>query len=100
MGQLLSNQAGCCGSLEVRQIGSPAALVEEIGQGSARWAELAEFASLPLVRAADSHKGTYGHVLLLPGSLGKSGAAILPGRAALPSRPALVTLAHPQPLQP
>lgn len=100
IGQLLSNQAGCCGYLEVRQIGSPAALVEEIGQGSARWAEPEEFASLPLVRAADSHKGTYGHVLLLAGSLGKSGAAILAGRAALRSGAGLVTIATPEPVQP
>src|SRR5229473_2567055 len=100
LGQLLSKQAGCCGYLEVLQIGSPAALVEEIGQGSARWAEPEEFASLPLVRAADSHKGTYGHVLLLAGSLGKSGAAILAGRAALRSGAGLVTIATPEPVQP
>ncbi len=100
IGQLLSNQAGCCGYLEVRQIGSPVALVEEIGQGSARWAEPEEFASMPLVRAADSHKGSYGHVLLLAGSLGKSGAAILAGRAALRSGAGLVTIATPQPVQP
>jgi len=100
IGRLLSNQAGCCGHLEVRQIGSPAALVEEIGQGSARWAEPEEFASLPLVRAGDSHKGTYGHVLLLAGSMGKSGAAILAGRAALRSGAGLVTIATPEPVQP
>jgi len=99
IGQLLSPQAGCCGHLEVRQIGSPVALVEEIGQGSARWAEPGEFASLPLVRAADSHKGTYGHVLLLAGSLGKSGAAILAGRAALRSGAGLVTIATPESVQ-
>lgn len=100
IGQLLSNQAGCCGYLEVRQIGSPAALVEEIGQGSARWAEPNEFAALPLIRAADSHKGTYGHVLLLAGSAGKSGAAILAGRAALRSGAGLATIATPDPVQP
>jgi ADP-dependent NAD(P)H-hydrate dehydratase / NAD(P)H-hydrate epimerase len=100
MGQLLSNQAGCCGHLEVRQIGSPAALVEEIGQGAARWAEPEEFASLPLIRAADSHKGTYGHVLLLAGSVGKSGAAILAGRAALRTGAGLVTIATPETVQP
>jgi hydroxyethylthiazole kinase-like uncharacterized protein yjeF len=99
IGQLLSNQAGCCGHLEVCQIGSPAALVEEIGQGSARWAEPEEFASLPLVRSADSHKGTYGHVLLLAGSLGKSGAAILAGRAALRAGAGLVTIATPESVQ-
>jgi hydroxyethylthiazole kinase-like uncharacterized protein yjeF len=99
IGQLLSAQAGCCGHLEVRQIGSPAALVEEIGQGFARWAEPEEFTSLPLVRAADSHKGTYGHVLLLAGSLGKSGAAILAGRAALRSGAGLATIATPESVQ-
>jgi len=98
--QLLSPQAGCCGHLEVRGIGSPEALVEEIGQGSARWAEPQEFASLPLVRAADSHKGTYGHVLILAGSLGTSGAAILAGRAALRTGAGLVTIATPEPVQP
>jgi hydroxyethylthiazole kinase-like uncharacterized protein yjeF len=100
IGQLLSNQAGCCGQLEVRQIGSPATLVEEIGHGSARWAEPDEFAALPLVRAADSHKGTYGHVLLLAGSVGKSGAAILAGRAALRSGAGLATIATPEPVLP
>ena len=100
IGQLLSNQAGCCGHLEVRQIGSPAALVEEIGQGSARWAEPDEFASLPLIRAADSHKGPYGHVLLLAGSVGKSGAAILAGRATLRAGAGLVTIATPEPALP
>jgi NAD(P)H-hydrate epimerase len=99
IGQLLSNQAGCCGHLEVRQIGSPAALVEEIAKGPARWAEPEEFALLPLVRAADSHKGTYGHVLLLAGSVGKPGAAILAGRAALRSGAGLVTIATPEPVQ-
>jgi hydroxyethylthiazole kinase-like uncharacterized protein yjeF len=100
IGQLLSNQAGCCGHLEVRQIGSPAALVEEIGHSSARWAEPDEFTSLPLIRAADSHKGTYGHVLLLAGSVGKSGAAILAGRAALRAGAGLATIATPEPVQP
>jgi ADP-dependent NAD(P)H-hydrate dehydratase / NAD(P)H-hydrate epimerase len=100
IGQLLSNQAGCCGQLDVRQIGSPAVLVEEIGRGSARWAEPEEFASLPLIRAADSHKGTYGHVLLLAGSVGKSGAAILAGRAALHSGAGLATIATPEPVLP
>jgi NAD(P)H-hydrate epimerase len=75
-------------------------LVEEIGRGSARWAEPEEFASLPLIRAADSHKGTYGQVLLLAGSVGKSGAAILAGRAALHSGAGLATIATPEPVLP
>jgi NAD(P)H-hydrate epimerase len=100
IGQLLSRDAVCCGQLEVRQIGSPPTLTEEIGQRAARWAEPGEFAAMPLVRPADSNKGTFGHVLLLAGSVGKSGAAILAGRAALRAGAGLVTIATPEPVQP
>jgi len=95
MSQLLSRDADAVGALEVCSIGSPVALVEEIGKGTLRWAGPDEFASLPLVRSAKSHKGTFGHVLLLAGSLGKSGAAILSGRGALRAGAGLVTIATP-----
>lgn len=100
IGQLVSANAGCCGQLVVRGIGSPAALVEETGKGSVRWAGADEFAGLPLVRAADAHKGSYGHVLLLAGSLGKTGAAVLAGQAALRAGAGLVTIATPEPALP
>ena len=96
VGQLISQDAPNCGKLLVRSIGSPQALVEEVGKGTLRWAGPEEFANLPLVRAADSHKGTFGHVLLIGGSLGKSGAAILGGQAALRSGAGLVTVAAPE----
>ena len=95
VGQLVSPDAACCGQLVVRQIGSPPSLVEEIGQENLRVNGPDEFASLPLVRAADSHKGTFGHALLLAGSLGKSGAAILCGLGCLRSGAGLTTLATP-----
>ena len=97
IGQLISPDAGCCGQLVVRSIGSPAALVEEIGKARVRWAGLDEFAGLPLVRAAEAHKGSYGHVLLVAGSVGKTGAAVLAGQAALRGGAGLVTLATPEP---
>jgi len=50
---------------------------------------------LPLVRAADGHKGLYGHILVVAGSLGKSGAAIMSGSAALFAGAGLVTVATP-----
>jgi NAD(P)H-hydrate epimerase len=100
IGQLLSKDAPNCGKLLVRSIGSPAALVEETGKGNVRWAGPEEFAALPLVRAADAHKGTFGHVLLIGGSLGKSGAAILGGQAVLRSGAGLVTVATPEPVLP
>ena len=91
--QLLSRDSDAVGALEVCAIGSPVALVEEIGKGTLRWAGPDEFACLPLVRSVKSHKGSFGHVLLVAGSLGKSGAAILSGRGALRAGAGLVTVA-------
>lgn len=46
-------------------------------------------------RAMDSHKGDFGHLLVLAGARGKSGAALLSGGAALRVGTGLVTLAGP-----
>lgn len=44
-------------------------------------------------RARDTHKGTYGHLLILAGSFGKTGAAAMAGKAALKMGAGLVTVA-------
>jgi NAD(P)H-hydrate epimerase len=95
VGQLVSRDSACCGKLHVRGIGSPPELIEELGKGKARWIEPREFFDLPLVRQPDSHKGKFGHVLVIAGSLGKSGAAILASRGALRAGAGLVTTAIP-----
>jgi hydroxyethylthiazole kinase-like uncharacterized protein yjeF len=95
IGQLISPDAACCGQLTVRGIGSPAVLVEEIGKGTVRCVGPDEFSDLPLVRSADAHKGSYGHVLVVAGSLGKTGAAVMAGSAALRAGAGLVTVATP-----
>ena len=95
VGQLISSDAPCCGELIVRSIGSPPDLVDEVGKGNLRWVGPEEFASLPLIRAVDSHKGTFGHVLVVAGSLGKSGAAVLAGSASLYAGAGLTTVAAP-----
>ncbi len=46
-------------------------------------------------RRTAGHKGTYGHLVMLAGSEGKTGAAILAGKAALHSGCGLVTLVVP-----
>src|SRR3954468_13020137 len=51
-------------------------------------------------RAPDGHKGNYGHVLVVAGSRGMSGAAVLCGSAALRGGAGLVTVASPDPAQP
>jgi ADP-dependent NAD(P)H-hydrate dehydratase / NAD(P)H-hydrate epimerase len=44
-------------------------------------------------RRRDGHKGTYGHLLVLGGSVGKTGAALLAGKAGLRMGAGLVTIA-------
>ncbi len=47
-------------------------------------------------RPRSGHKGTFGHVLILAGSRGKTGAAVLAGKAAYRSGAGLVTIATPE----
>ena len=54
----------------------------------------------PPARAADAHKGTFGRVLVIGGSVGMAGAPALVGLAALRSGAGLVTIAVPAPVQP
>jgi NAD(P)H-hydrate epimerase len=51
-------------------------------------------------RPADGHKGTFGHVLVVAGSRGMSGAAVLCGSGALRGGAGLVTVGTPEPAQP
>jgi NAD(P)H-hydrate epimerase len=51
-------------------------------------------------RETDTHKGTYGHLLVVAGSRGKAGAAALAGRAGLRSGAGLVTVATAESQQP
>jgi len=55
----------------------------------------AEVGALIRERAADVHKGDFGHLLVVAGARGKSGAALMSGGAALRMGTGLVTLAGP-----
>jgi len=57
-----------------------------------QWTESEDFLNFPLPRAVATHKGTYGHLGIIAGSLGYHGAAVLTARAAQRARPGLVTL--------
>ncbi len=59
------------------------------------WTEPGDLAGLLRPRGADTHKGSYGHLLAVAGSRGKSGAAVLLARGALRSGICLVTVATP-----
>jgi len=51
-------------------------------------------------RVPGSHKGTYGHLRVIAGSVGKAGAAVLAATAALRAGVGLVTVATPAPALP
>jgi hydroxyethylthiazole kinase-like uncharacterized protein yjeF len=95
MGQLVSPRAASCGVLVVRDIGTPPELLESDPHLKLHWLEPGEFRPLPLARDPASHKGSYGHALIVAGSLGKSGAAVLAARAALRAGAGLVSVATP-----
>ncbi|HUO34321.1 MAG TPA: NAD(P)H-hydrate dehydratase [Candidatus Acidoferrum sp.] len=88
------------GTLVVGDIGSPPEIVEEVGKGSLRWSEPREFTRYAMRRRAEGHKGDYGHVLVVAGAVGKSGAAVLSSWAALRCGAGLVTAAIPAPILP
>ncbi len=95
VGQLLAPRADCVGKLVVRDIGTPRELLDDDPTLRLHWLEPGEFRSLPMVRKADANKGNFGHALIVAGSVGKSGAAVLGGRAGLRVGAGLVTVATP-----
>jgi len=84
--------AECVGDLVVAPIGIPPFLFDKPGLKL----ELVEGRMIqPFFRKRrkDTHKGSYGHLLIFAGSLGKTGAAALAGKAALRMGAGLVTVA-------
>jgi len=100
IGMFFGSAPGYVGQLLVREIGSPRELVEEVGKGTVRWLETGEFSEFALPRKPDGNKGNYGHVLIVAGSVGKSGAAVMASWAALRIGAGLVTAAVPEPVLP
>ncbi len=94
---LLYPAAGYAGTIRVVPIGIPSSLCQDpallLGLLEAH-----EVASAFPRRDPAAHKGTFGHVLVIAGSVGKTGAAALASLAALRVGAGLVTLAIPQSL--
>jgi ADP-dependent NAD(P)H-hydrate dehydratase / NAD(P)H-hydrate epimerase len=84
---------GLMGDLRIASIGSPAALLNE---SELELITPQGIASIFAPRDRDSNKGRYGHVLVIAGSHGKSGAAVMAGTAALRAGAGLVTVACPE----
>jgi len=89
--------ADAVGELVVTDLGFPRRLVDE-AEGDLHLLVGEELCGLLPPRARDSHKGDYGHLLLVAGSPGKAGAAVLAARAAVRAGAGLVTAAVPEPI--
>src|SRR5208337_3061420 len=75
----------------VAPIGSPAeAIVSQLGL---HLSTPLDFARLLAPRALEANKGSYGHVVVIGGSLGKAGAAAMAGFSALRAGAGLATVA-------
>ncbi len=96
-GHLLYPGADNTGQLHLADIGFPKALT----RSKKIKVSLVEDKDIPLLapkRPGYSHKGTYGHVLLIAGSRGRTGAAFMSAKAVLRSGAGLVTIGVPESL--
>ncbi|HZI09216.1 MAG TPA: NAD(P)H-hydrate dehydratase [Myxococcus sp.] len=90
-GQVLEPGASLCGRVRRVDIGLGEASLPELAEPMLLVEEADARGTLP-VRKSSGHKGTYGHVLVVAGSRGKTGAAALVAKAALRSGAGLVTV--------
>ncbi|GBE11989.1 bifunctional NAD(P)H-hydrate repair enzyme Nnr [bacterium BMS3Bbin14] len=97
-GHVMHGGADLIGKLHCVDIGIPPEAVSQAGlQGETLDRRIMH---LLKKRKTSAHKGNFGHLLVLAGSGGKTGAAILSGLAALRAGTGLVTLAVPHELNP
>jgi hydroxyethylthiazole kinase-like uncharacterized protein yjeF len=83
--------------IALKQIGTPEEAI--VSPSNLNLITPRDYATLLAPRNPDSHKGLFGHVLVLGGSLGKAGAAAMAGMAALRAGAGLVTVGTPKSVQ-
>lgn len=100
VGHLIAPGPDYTGELRIVDIGLPGSLVEAEGIKThlLEGHDIRSWLSLP--RGRNTHKGDYGHLLVIAGSVGKTGAAAMACEAALRMGAGLVTLAIPESLNP
>ncbi len=97
-GLLLYPGASLVGELEIVDIGIPSSVIESTGIK----VNLIQADNIPKLpkRPPDSHKGNFGRVLVLGGSVGLTGASAMTSESALRAGAGLVTLGIPKSLNP
>ncbi len=88
------------GELAIADIGIPMEVIEALEGPRLELLTREGVRALVPTRREDAHKGSFGHVLVVAGSRGKSGAAHLSAVGALRSGAGLVTVATPDSSQP
>jgi hydroxyethylthiazole kinase-like uncharacterized protein yjeF len=89
-----------CGELVIADIGIPEMILERLEGPYVEVITRGVMRSVLEPRDPEAHKGEFGRVLIVAGSMGKSGAAHLTAMAALRSGAGLVTVATPRSVQP
>ena len=74
------------------EVASEVGLIPCPQRGELSWTLAEDFTGFPPARPVAGHKGSFGHLGLLAGSVGYHGAAVLAARAAQRARPGLITL--------
>ena len=92
---VLSPAENHAGDIVIADIGIPIDIIDGLDGPHIELLTRASARELLAPRTADSHKGDYGHVLLVAGSPGKTGSAHLSGMGALRGGAGLVTVATP-----
>lgn len=100
IGQIFPPNCERVGKLVVVSIGSPPELYEANPKLFLNLISTRQFAHFPFRRPRRAHKGNFGHVLVVAGSRGKTGAAAMAGLAALRAGAGLVTVATPESVLP
>lgn len=88
------------GPVAIASIGSPQKLIAATAHLRQGVITSRDAQAISIPRPPDAHKGEFGHVLVIGGSVGKSGAAVMAGLAALRVGAGLVTVASPKSVQP
>jgi hydroxyethylthiazole kinase-like uncharacterized protein yjeF len=83
------------GQVEIADIGIPPSVIAELAPPFIEVSTRASVRGLVQPRRPDGHKGDFGHVFVIAGSRGKTGAAYLAAMGALRSGAGLVTVATP-----